>query len=80
VFASPTPQSANFTTFLQTMAQLTQRPLASLSSRWRRLNQTLVVEPRTAPPNESAVGAGGGMVRIPAAASWRFLVRDGLPR
>ena len=73
VFASSKPQSANFSAFLKTMAGLTVQPLASLSSEWRRLNQTMVVEKRTPPPNASS-SPSTGMARIPAVTQWRFRV------
>jgi iron(II)-dependent oxidoreductase len=48
---------------LEKMAALTQRPLASFSSEWKVLTQTLAA----IPPTVTASSAPDGMVRIPAA-------------
>lgn len=70
VLAQPEPADAALATFLAEMQVLSSRPLSSFSKVWHFLPQQIVpVEPS---PATSEIPAG--MVRIPAAADFRFEV------
>lgn len=57
--------------FLALMRTMSHTPLAAFSSRWTRLQQTMVPVGRTA----CASSAPAGMVRVPAASNWELIVR-----
>ncbi len=71
VLAQPEPADANLTAFLKEMRALNARPLSSYPKEWHFLPQqiaTIEATPRAAQAPE-------GMVRIPAAADYRFAVQ-----
>ena len=73
VLAAPAAGAAGNATlaaFLQTMANMTARPLATFSDATPSANQSFT--PRPATPRVAA--APDGMVAVPAAASWTFSV------
>mmetsp|Transcript_49726 Transcript_49726/g.146658 ORF Transcript_49726/g.146658 Transcript_49726/m.146658 type:complete len:432 (+) Transcript_49726:1159-2454(+) len=57
--------------FLQTMAEMTQQPLSSLSAEWSFLKQS----PVPIAPSPRAKAAPAGMVSVPAAANFSFIAK-----
>lgn len=70
ILQTPGPLSASHQALLAQMKKLTQQPLASFSKQWQPLLQKLVDIPAT----QATAAAPVGMLKIPAATSYRFRV------
>jgi formylglycine-generating enzyme required for sulfatase activity len=71
VLQTTTPHDAELTTFLQSMAGMTAKPLYEYDETWRYLNQTRVEIAKTTPRS----AAPAGTVLVPKNDAWSFVVK-----